>query len=278
MRIREQMSEKRIINNKMLHIQNLKYLQKIMEYAIMKLKKREIMQGNFDIVIFAVISAVLIYKIWRILGNRVDGEPTAEDFTRGFQKNPTNAEDAKTANNQEKNDNLAEIIDVDAQPVMAFDMNKYAEFEPQIQEIIKHDPQFNPEKFIIGAGKAFESILNGYVKGDRAIIQKLVEKDLADFLINIMDKREADRLTMEPNYLIGINLVKIDSIIIKPTGKIIIGCTIESEQIFAIRDFNDNVVQGNATEIIQKSDQWYFSRELKPQNPIWYLVEIKNNQ
>lgn len=229
-------------------------------------------QNYLDIIVFAVVAAVIIFKIIRVLGTRVDGEPTADDFMRGFTKN----QDKPGADSADNDDETPNANVVDVEPITVKD-EKLMAFSEKWQQIKAIDPSFEPERFIKGAERAFEMILNAYVGGDKDVINRFVVPDLAKFLIQVMDKRTQDGLTQEKKFLIGLNASEVKLVDIINESKVYIEVLFESEQIFALYDVGGRCVEGDPSQLLQKSDTWVFTKDIKDKSPIWYLTEIKNN-
>ncbi len=237
-------------------------------------------QNYLDIIVFAGIAAVIIFKIVRVLGTRVDGEPTAEDFMRGFTKQGDAKDNDNAVNENNPNADMpnapqnGQMVDVEAKPVLS---QKFVGFVEQLQQIQAIDQGFTPDKFIFGAEKAFEMILESYVKGEKETINRFVVKDLAQFLNGMIDKRIQDGLTQEKKFLIGLNNSAVKNIIVQENGTTFIEVEFESEQIFAMYNAKGECIQGNPNNILQKTDIWVFTRNLREANPIWFLSEIKNS-
>ena len=48
----------------------------------------------------------------------------------------------------------------------------------------------------------------------------------------------------------------------------------ESEQIHLLKNNKGDIIEGDSNQILNISEQWTFSRELKSRNPNWKLLSI----
>ena len=106
----------------------------------------------FDIIIFAVIAAFIIYRLRSVLGKRT-----------GFQKNPTEHK-PKYSNTKEEQQN---------QPIPSLLDNQL-----KLENVYKKVNNFDHKQFLEGAKKAFEIIIISFNNGDKKTLKNLVSKDV----------------------------------------------------------------------------------------------------
>ena len=106
----------------------------------------------FDIIIFAVIAAFIIYRLRSVLGKRT-----------GFQKNPTE-HTPKYSNTKEEQQN---------QPIPSLLDNQL-----KLENVYKKVNNFDHKQFLEGAKKAFEIIITSFNNGDKKTLKNLVSKDV----------------------------------------------------------------------------------------------------
>jgi predicted lipid-binding transport protein (Tim44 family) len=97
---------------------------------------------QFQIVIFAVIAAFVLFQLYNVLGKKVGRQPQ-EDAKTLATPSPTAPEASKTP---------------------ALDAALLA----SIAGLKARDPAFDPHRFLEGARQAYETIVRGYAAGDRA--------------------------------------------------------------------------------------------------------------
>ncbi|MND56588.1 Tim44-like domain protein [compost metagenome] len=115
------------------------------------------MPVTFQIVIFAVIAAVLLFQLYNVLGKKVGRQPE---------------------------DNPAPVAVAPAQA--APDAQRGPVLDPAVSAAIAglkaREPNFDPHRFLDGARQAYETIVTAYARGDRDALRPLLtDKVLASF-------------------------------------------------------------------------------------------------
>ena len=106
----------------------------------------------FDIIIFAVIAAFIIYRLRSVLGKRT-----------GFQKNPTEHKPKYNENKEEEqNQTIPSLLDN----------------QTKLENVYKKVNNFDHKQFLEGAKKAFEIIITSFNNGDKKTLKNLVSKDV----------------------------------------------------------------------------------------------------
>jgi predicted lipid-binding transport protein (Tim44 family) len=226
----------------------------------------------FDILIFAVIAAFLVYRLYSVLGTRHGDE--------GARPNPFLAGSAPPralpvasrpavlparAKRPPTPDELGHMIDPAS--------NKDGRVETGLAEIIQADPGFDAAEFLQGARHAFEMIVTAYNKGDLGALQALVSPKLhADFTAGVKARAAAGR-TAETI----IHRIKSSLITEAHLGGVMAYITVDfivEETAFA-RDAAGVVVDGSAERVIEIEDVWTFTRDIRAADPNWTLIETK---
>ena len=106
----------------------------------------------FDIIIFAVIAAFIIYRLRSVLGKRT-----------GFQK--------QQENHQPKYKEQKDVKEIKAIPSLLDNQTK-------LENVYKNTNEFDHKQFLDGAKKAFEIIITSFNNGDKKTLKNLVSKDV----------------------------------------------------------------------------------------------------
>ena len=176
----------------------------------------------FDIIIFAVIAAFIIYRLRSVLGKRT-----------GFQKKPAEQQFEKKQSTQEKEETK---------------VPKLKENEQKLENIYKKIPSFEHRAFLEGAKKAFEIIITAFNKGDKATLKKLVSEDVyKTFEGAINDGLNNPNSQFYSLVIDGVNDAKVEN------GKIIIGVNFISEQILS--DNEEDIVKNKDTWVFEKPEK-----------------------
>jgi predicted lipid-binding transport protein (Tim44 family) len=138
-----------------------------------------------------------------------------------------------------------------------------------LEKLAASDAAFNPGVFVEGAKLAYEMIIDGFAKGDKAALKNLLSKDVFDGFAKAIDNRELEGQRIESRF------VGIDKAAIMAAGvsgnKASITMQFISEMISATYDKSGAVVDGDPKQIREITDVWTFERDVTSRNPNWKL-------
>jgi len=214
----------------------------------------------FDIILFAMIAAFLVYRLGSVLGKRTGHERQADRFEPASGRGPKGAE----------NDNVVSM------PSRGNATSPEAEKEPDtplgaaITQIKLADPSFTRESFLNGARSAFEMIITAYALGDMKTLRMLLSDDVfANFEAAVGARERAGR-TQETT-LVGIDSAEFLEARLDGNNAILT-VKYESQQVNATRDESGEVLEGDPSKVEKVTDIWTFSRDLRASDPNWILV------
>ena len=107
------------------------------------------MPVQFQIVMFAIVAAVLLFMLYNVLGKKVGRQPQ---------------EDAR----------LPQAAPVAGQAPAAVTPGLDAATAVAVAGLKARDPGFDPARFLEGARQAYETIVRGYASGDREALRPLL--------------------------------------------------------------------------------------------------------
>ncbi len=112
--------------------------------------------------------------------------------------------------------------------------------------------------------------MGAYASGETGTLKSMLNAEVFANFSKAIHDRELAGETLEDT-LIGINSADI---VEAEAGKKTINVTVKfvSEQINVTRDEDDNVVDGNPTTVIEVTDFWTFSHDIKSRDPNWTLI------
>jgi predicted lipid-binding transport protein (Tim44 family) len=233
-----------------------------------------------DIVILAVIVAVLVYQLRRVLGERNGAEPTpgADPFT-----NPATAGMSPLSRAMNAKPVTATVL-----PDGVPHSDEPLSANQGLQQIKDYDSEFDERAFLNGARAAFEMIIKAYARGDMDILKSLLSPELYDRFADDVKARTAKGMVMDTTLhrLVSATIMRARMIVFD--GEV----TVEfvSEQTTVIRkkpetlsdvaqDITsiggvplsiDNLMMQPREEV---RDTWVFRRDTRTHDPIWHLVE-----
>lgn len=218
--------------------------------------------GIFDIILFAMLAAFLVYRLRSVLGKRTGHEQRRSDR---FSTSEGGADSG--------NDNVIALPERAVAEPMA-DIAPDSPLAAGITQIQVADPSFEVGAFLKGAQAAFEMIVNAYASGDGKTLNTLLSTEVYENFAGAIRARELANNTQEST-LVGIDSVDVIEAEMKGSDALV---TVKfvSEQINATIDQNGEVVDGSRNTVVTVTDLWTFSRETRSSNPNWKLVATRS--
>ncbi len=217
------------------------------------------MQGSqlFDILMIAV-AAVLLFRLYTVLGRRTGNERTREDFRlNGPQPAPRPTE--KVA--------IADSGSVKAEQTREIAGDPVAQ---GLLDIKLADRTFESDKFISGARAAYELIVTAFANGDRAALKPLLSDEVFAVFDGVIRKREQGHEKVSFTF-VGFKEVKIAQAAIKGrSGEVTVA--FGAQFISATSDAAGKVIEGDTRTVRDVTDVWTFARDLRARDPNWTLV------
>ena len=221
------------------------------------------MAAYLDIIILLVVVVLVFSKLKSLLGTRPDNfeqrkisdENAAKIFDMIVKEAEKNA--AAEARNMEK-----EEVQVPEEELS------------EIDKVLAKIPGFNREKFLTGAERAFEIIISAFSEGEVETLEMLVSKSLLKKFQEIIEKRKAEGITSETDF-IGFDDVEITNAKISKSEVAKITVRFVSEQVNILKNKDGEVIEGDENFIQNITDSWTFERALTSTNPNWLLVSTK---
>ena len=205
-----------------------------------------------DIIIFAIIAVFLIFRLKNILGTKTGLDnlnPKKNDIGNKFSN-------IVSFDRKKENENLDNL-------------------DKEIVKIKNIDNSFDENQFLSGSQTFFTMVLDAFVKGDLSKVKDFIKPSvLKDFNLSIKDrKKEMETL------VINLNSIKVTEIISSETSKTLlrISVSFESLQIKALKDKDENLIDGDLNNEILVKDIWVFERKINYTNPNWTLIETKSS-
>ena len=194
---------------------------------------------TLEIVIFAVLAAVVLYQLYAVLGRRVG-------------RQPGEGQTVPPASPLAVEPPAAEGGDVELQGLAA---------------IKAREPAFAAEKFLAGARSAYETIVRAFAAGDREALKDLISAHVMTGFEAAMAKREAEgrsetaEFTQQPRADVEAAEVEGD------TARIRVRFLAE----FRSRGKGP---EGESVDDRRTAEVWSFERDLNSRDPNWTLVRV----
>ena len=195
--------------------------------------------GYIDIILLAIMAGFILLRLRSTLGKGADNMPMKARFTQ----TQGNEEFAKTtANDEPKQD----------------------------------ESKFNEKTFVKGAEAAYEIIINAFAQSDRKTLKPLLTKDLYKSFDDVIKERSVKKITSDMTF-IGIKETKVlDVNVVGSVHKV--KTKFVSEIVNCLKNDKGEVIEGNPEQIKLVTDVWVFQKDLKSNDPTWYLTELSSEE
>lgn len=195
--------------------------------------------GYIDIILLAIMAGFILLRLRSTLGKGADNMPMKARFTQ----TQANEEFVKTTVND----------------------------EPKQDE-----SKFNEKTFITGAEAAYEIIINAFAQSDRKTLKPLLTKDLYKKFDDVIKERSVKKITSDMTF-IGIKETKVlDVNVVGSVNKVKTKSV--SEIVNCLKNDKGEVIEGNPEQIKLVTDVWVFQKDLKSNDPTWYLTELSSEE
>ena len=215
----------------------------------------------FDILILAMIAVFILNRLRNVLGKKTGNE---EDIGQNLN--------VKTKLKETKPDRELNLkMNKDSNKSL-YNLHEDRDINKALNAIKKIESSFELENFVNKAKKAFEYILNAYSANNLKNLKILLDEKIYQGYQKDIEKRIKKKENFE------ITIINIKEPIIKHAKvvdkKAQITLEYESEQIHLLKNSKGDIIEGDSNQILNISEQWTFSRELKSRNPNWKLLSI----
>ena len=197
-----------------------------------------------ELLIFAVLAAVVLYQLYAVLGRKVGRQP--EDNPQAVVRPPS--------------DGPSTIALPADSPAMA-----------GLIAIKAKDPGFELDAFLAGARTAFETIVRAFAAADRAALRPLLSAEVMAAFETVMAQREAEGRTEAVEFMQPPRADLEDTSIDGDTARMKVRFLAE----FRSRSRGP---EGEAVDDRRTAEVWTFERALASRDPCWTLARVEAAQ
>ena len=129
------------------------------------------------------------------------------------------------------------------------------------------------KEFLSGAKIAYETIITSFSSGNIKSIKTLLDKKVLNEFNEAIKDRTEKKLISETTF-IGINSAKIKEHN-QLNNMLEVSVDFVSEIISCIRDKDKKIISGDPEKIKKVYDTWKFSRDIRSENPNWFLIDTQ---
>ena len=145
----------------------------------------------------------------------------------------------------------------------------------KVQKIVNQEnfDESAKKEFLSGAKIAYETIITSFSSGNIKAIKTLLDKKVLNEFNEAIKDREEKNLISETTF-IGINSAKIKEHN-QLNNMLEVSVDFVSEIISCIRDKDKKIISGHPEKIKKVYDTWKFSRDIRSENPNWFLIDTQ---
>lgn len=217
---------------------------------------------SFKIILYALLAAFVLYRLWSVLGKRIGHEETPP--ARDPFENKNNVVSLKTS---QKMDQTA---DIDEEKQHWSDLSLSEEVRSGLSAIRQADPNFSVIPFISGAKMAFEMIIEGFVGNDKDKLRPLLNDEVYQNYANAIDLREMTGETLDISIQSIRNVEILEAKLEKKTALVTV--RFSSQQKIKSTDRDGKILSMSEDEGEQLTDIWVFARTVSSRDPNWIVI------
>ncbi len=220
-----------------------------------------------DILIYAIIAAVLVVWLRNILGTRNGDE----------QQRPNPYVESEQSKPKPKN-----IVGLDGQPFVV-DMENPLKKLDLSDELIKEAEglsrqmrDFDAISFVENAKNAFVMVVEAFAKGEKDVLEMLLAPSVYESFEGAIKEREkkGETVSTEIHAVRKADIVDIQ----QKNGIAYVSIRFTADETCVIRDKDDNILSGDPERITEMVDVWTFGRKIKSKEPTWLLFETRDDE
>ena len=215
----------------------------------------------FDIIVLLVVVFLIFQKLWSVLGTR------PEKISRPISKESAAKIFDILMKETMKDARKEDVIDGGELKTKSEEMSK-------IDIVLSQIPNFETDRFLSSAEKAFELIITSFAKGEIEILKPLLNSKMFKNFEKIIKQRQEEKITAETDF-VGFNAVEITNAEVDDKNNAKITVRFVSEQANVLRNASGEVIEGDENFIQSVTDVWTFERNINSKSPNWLLVSTK---
>ncbi len=219
------------------------------------------------------VAVVVLLRLRSVLGTRTGNERRPSDR---FSPRPARqAQDDKVVDLKPQRSEQPSNLDAERRArKLEAEIEQFSHGDEAVarglKDIADADGSFSPKSFLEGAKSAYEMIITAFAAGDRRTLKSLLEKEVYDGFEAAIAEREAAGHTVDFTF-VGLPKIEItEAELDRRVAQITIH--FDAEVVSATKDAKGELVEGNADQVVNISDEWTFARSTKSRDPNWKLV------
>ncbi|WP_269715122.1 TIM44-related membrane protein TimA [Caulobacter sp. NIBR2454] len=195
-----------------------------------------------ELIIFAVLAAVVLYQLYSVLGRRVGRQPEDNPAPVEAPRGPVVVEPSRGEE--------ADLASADG-----------------LAALRARDPAFDVGHFLGGARQAYEMVVRGFAAGDRDTLRPLLSPQVMEGFEGAIAAREAENRTETVEFLHPPRADFESAAVRGDLAQVVVRFLAE----FRSRTRGP---EGEGVDDRRTAELWTFERDLKSRDPNWILVNV----
>jgi predicted lipid-binding transport protein (Tim44 family) len=223
-----------------------------------------------DIIIFAVIAVVLLWRLHSVFGTR--SESDLPPINKSVTLPPQGKAQLKELSVAVKANDKAQAQQQAgrwAQGLPDFNYVASATVHNTLTQFPAFDPEFRPDDFMDKAKKTFALVVQAYAGGNKNTLEMLLSPTLFRHFAEQIDLREKAKETYFTQ-LHGLQKALISDASLEGSNARITADFI-AEQSITHKNADGTTIDNRDGKRIVTRDRWVFTRDLKASSPFWIL-------
>ncbi|MCI5050016.1 MAG: Tim44/TimA family putative adaptor protein [Rickettsiales bacterium] len=214
-----------------------------------------------DIIVFAAIALFVVLRYRSTLGQKKGHDFSQKPMQRAeVEEKVVQLPSATVANVMQQNQKEKELLEKLENDDITADITAMKEL----------DASFTLDSFLSGARQAYEMIIEAFSNHDKNTLKMLLSKELYKDFEQEIDAQQKDERRNETTLVSIEEMEIVEAELSKSTARITV--KVGSEQINVVRDKDNKILEGDASDIQNVQDEWIFERDLKSRNPNWTII------
>jgi predicted lipid-binding transport protein (Tim44 family) len=220
-----------------------------------------------DIIIYAVVAAVMVFWLRSVLGTRHGQE---RERANPFEEQP----ESKTKTPNDKKSSPLSPIDMESKTQNAMTVGN-DKIDAGLVQIALADRHFNIDSFTENAKDAFSIIVTAFAEGDRNTLHDMCTDDVYKAFDSAIKEREnaGETVTTEIHAIRNADIT--DAGMSKKTAFVTL--RISADETYVVQDKNGEILAGHPDRVSDMTDKWTFSRDTKSNDPRWFLSKTEDD-
>jgi len=213
-----------------------------------------------DIIIYAVVAAVMVFWLRSVLGTRNEDE-----------KERPNPFDEKQAPQSAPNAATMPPIDMEPSDMSVGD----DKVDAGLVQIALADKAFNLKEFKENVEDAFMIIVTAFADGDRDTLRDMCTADVYEAFDTAIIKREKSGKHIVTEIHAVRKLDVVDAGVDKKMAHVAMRIT--ADETYVVQDADGEILAGHPDRVSEMTDKWTFSRDTKSADPRWFLSKTEDD-